>query len=89
MATKKKLATVTETAAPKAATKAAAPKRHSKAIPATETSAAPAPAGDGPLDSHEVSQLAYSYFAARGYRHGSQVEDWFRAERELRQRRLR
>ena len=82
MATKKKL--VEETVAPKAATKAAAPKRHSKAIPATET-----PAAEPSLDSREVAQLAYSYFEQRGYRHGSQVEDWFRAESELRQRHMR
>ncbi len=85
MATKKKL--VEETVAPKAATKAAAPKRHSKAIPATEQSAASVPANS--LDSREVAQLAYSYFVARGYQHGSQAEDWFRAERELRQRHMR
>lgn len=87
MATKKKL--VTETTAPKAATKAAAPKRHSKAIPAAESAVAAAPAAELSLDAREVAQLAYSYFAGRGYQHGSQVEDWFRAERELRQRRLR
>ena len=84
MATKKKLVTETETTAPKAATAAAAPKRHSKAVQAPET-----PAADLSLDAREVSQLAYSYFAARGYQHGSQAEDWFRAEGELRRRRMR
>jgi Protein of unknown function (DUF2934) len=34
----------------------------------------------------EVATLAYSYWIARGYSHGSAEEDWLRAERELRQR---
>ena len=89
MATKKKL--VTETAAPTSAVKAASPKRHSKAIPTTEASVAAAPvqAAERSFDSREIAELAYSYFVARGYQHGSQAEDWFRAERELRQRRVR
>lgn len=36
------------------------------------------------VSSGEVSNLAYSYFAARGYEHGHAEEDWLRAERELR-----
>ncbi|HEX7360378.1 MAG TPA: DUF2934 domain-containing protein [Bryobacteraceae bacterium] len=32
----------------------------------------------------EVADLAYTYFAARGYEHGHAEEDWLRAERELR-----
>jgi len=35
----------------------------------------------------EIARLAYSYWEARGGRHGSAVEDWLRAERELRLRR--
>ena len=34
----------------------------------------------------EIARLAYSYWEARGCRSGSPWEDWFRAERELRQR---
>lgn len=34
----------------------------------------------------EISRLAYSYWEARGGRDGSAVEDWLRAERELRLR---
>jgi hypothetical protein len=33
--------------------------------------------------SDDVAKLAYSYWEARGYQHGSQDEDWLRAEREL------
>jgi hypothetical protein len=31
----------------------------------------------------EIARLAYSYWEARGRRHGSAEEDWYRAEREL------
>jgi hypothetical protein len=34
----------------------------------------------------EIAQLAYSYWESRGYKGGSPWEDWFRAERELKQR---
>ena len=34
----------------------------------------------------EIAMLAYSYWEARGRRHGSDREDWLRAERELRRR---
>jgi len=33
-----------------------------------------------------IAELAYSYWAARGYQGGSDREDWFRAERELKER---
>ena len=33
---------------------------------------------------NEIAALAYSYWEARGRQGGSQCEDWFRAERELR-----
>ena len=34
--------------------------------------------------SHEqVAVLAHRYWAERGYRHGHDAEDWFRAEQEL------
>jgi hypothetical protein len=32
----------------------------------------------------EIARLAYSYWESRGYRGGTPLEDWFRAERELR-----
>jgi hypothetical protein len=31
----------------------------------------------------EIAAVAYSYWEARGYRGGSALEDWLRAEREL------
>jgi hypothetical protein len=34
----------------------------------------------------EISELAYSYWEARGGRGGSPWEDWFRAEEELKRR---
>jgi hypothetical protein len=33
-----------------------------------------------------IAELAYRYWQSRGDRHGSAVEDWLRAERELQQR---
>jgi len=32
----------------------------------------------------DIAKLAYSYWASRGYQGGCSVEDWLRAERELR-----
>jgi len=34
----------------------------------------------------EIAELAYQYFTARGFTHGSAEEDWLRAERDLRSR---
>ena len=45
------------------------------------------PAVAAPAPSHEdIQRLAYAYWEARGRRHGSSEEDWYRAERELRLR---
>jgi hypothetical protein len=33
-----------------------------------------------------ISELAYSYWEARGFQGGSPWEDWFRAEQELMRR---
>ncbi len=60
---------------------AAAPKRHKKATPAPETPSAPLA-----VDPAEVSRLAYFYWVERNYRHGAAVDDWVRAEQELRAR---
>jgi hypothetical protein len=35
----------------------------------------------------DIAELAYSYWEARGYQGGSPWEDWFRAERELKEKR--
>jgi Protein of unknown function (DUF2934) len=37
------------------------------------------------VDTEAVARLAYSYWEARGYAHGSPEEDWLRAEQELMQ----
>jgi hypothetical protein len=39
-----------------------------------------------PVSQQEVAALAHRYWAERGYQHGKHVEDWFRAEQELRSR---
>jgi hypothetical protein len=33
-----------------------------------------------------IEQLAYRYWAQRGYQHGYAVQDWLRAERDLQER---
>lgn len=40
----------------------------------------------GPVLHDQVAQLAHRYWAERGGLHGHDVEDWFRAEQELRAR---
>jgi hypothetical protein len=35
---------------------------------------------------HEIAELAYSYYVARGFEPGNPAEDWFRATAELRAR---
>jgi Protein of unknown function (DUF2934) len=35
----------------------------------------------------QIARLAYSYWEARGRTHGSALEDWLRAERDLMLRR--
>jgi len=32
----------------------------------------------------EIARLAHKYWAERGHQHGSAVQDWLRAEQELR-----
>jgi len=32
----------------------------------------------------EVAALAHRFWAERGYQHGQHIDDWFRAEQELR-----
>ena len=55
----------------------------------TEDEGGPADALKTPVNppAHEaIASLAYSYWEARGRRGGSALEDWLRAERELKQR---
>jgi hypothetical protein len=57
--------------------------------PATEEEGAPVSAVKTPANvpSHEdVAGLAYSFWEARGRQGGSALDDWLRAERELKQR---
>jgi hypothetical protein len=37
-----------------------------------------------PVSREEVAALAHRFWAERGYQHGQHVNDWFRAEQELR-----
>ena len=37
----------------------------------------------------EIAERAYSYWEARGFQEGSQVDDWLRAEEELKRERAR
>lgn len=41
---------------------------------------------DRSVSHDEIARLAHSYWQERGGRHGNHVEDWFRAEQELRSR---
>jgi hypothetical protein len=40
---------------------------------------------DAPSHREEIARLAYSYWQTRGCPIGSPEEDWFRAEREIRE----
>ena len=44
------------------------------------------PSAPQPVSQEEVARLAHRYWAERGGQHGHDVEDWFRAEQELRAR---
>jgi Protein of unknown function (DUF2934) len=37
-----------------------------------------------PVSQEDVAVLAHRFWAERGYQHGHHVDDWFRAEQELR-----
>jgi len=34
----------------------------------------------------EIGDVAYGYFQKRGYEHGHNLEDWLRAEKEVKKR---
>lgn len=86
--TKKTTVSANESATKKASAPrtAASLKRHGKATPSSTEKLVQSAAPVVELDRQEVARLAYSYWVERNYRHGSQVEDWFRAESELRRR---
>jgi hypothetical protein len=57
-----------------------------KAFAAAAGASIVAPIADAPsriVHQHEIAELAYSYWVARGYAPGSPEEDWLRAERTL------
>jgi len=75
-----------------AAKKAATPKNVTE-IPSPAPVAEFAAPANGALPSNviqmkpshdQVALLAHKFWAERGYQHGHHVEDWFRAEQELR-----
>ena len=37
----------------------------------------------GRVSESDIALKAFTYYCERGYQHGSDVEDWLRAEREL------
>ncbi len=76
----KKRSTVTEINAPAAAPKKIAARRKTLATP---TAAEPKTA-QMKISDEEVARLAHRYWAERGGQHGNHVDDWLRAERELR-----
>jgi hypothetical protein len=39
-----------------------------------------------PVSQEEVARLAHRFWAERGGKHGNDMDDWFRAEQELRGR---
>jgi hypothetical protein len=85
----------------KTAAKKAAPEAKPVALAAPEPAAhgeaaeMPAVATNGnashaaaakPVSRDDIAQLAHKYWAERGRQDGHHVEDWLRAERDLRQR---
>jgi len=45
------------------------------------------PHGETPDDREEIARLAHRFYCERNGENGSAEEDWYRAEREVRQRR--
>jgi Protein of unknown function (DUF2934) len=62
-----------KTAAKKTATKTAVKKSAAKKAPAKKVAAT----------HEEISKLAHQYYLERGGQHGSDEDDWMRAEKEL------
>jgi DUF2934 family protein len=63
--------------------KAKAPAKPKKTV-AKKTEPATGIAMVKPIAQEEVAALAHRFWAERGYQHGQHVDDWFRAEQELR-----
>lgn len=82
-ATVKKAATKAKSARkPKvdAAPKTAAAPRKKTAL----TNGLPSNVTEMKISHEQIAQLAHQFWIERGYRHGEDTEDWFRAEQELR-----
>jgi len=71
--------TIKKAKAPSKPKKAAAKKAETKKIEAVTGIAIVKP-----VSQQEVAMLAHRFWAERGYQHGKHVDDWFRAEQELR-----
>jgi hypothetical protein len=76
--------TIKKAKAPAKPKKAVAEKPATKKAAATKTKKATGIAIVKPVSQEEVAALAHRYWAERGYRHGQHIDDWFRAEQELR-----
>jgi hypothetical protein len=70
--TTKKTTTRKKTSASAAAPSGIAEKRSSKNVTAIRS-----------VSRDDIAALAHKYWAERGYQHGHDAEDWFRAEQEL------
>jgi ribonuclease I len=68
----------TTTRKPKAATSATTSKAPAKTKAKTSNLSVMAPSAE------QIAALAHKYWAERGYQHGKDADDWFRAEQELR-----
>jgi hypothetical protein len=84
MATKKAATPASSSSKPKAAAKAPAKSAAKKAADTTSAATAKtaAPARKAPTRD-EIARLAHRYWQERGSPHGSQHEDWLRAEAAL------
>jgi hypothetical protein len=85
LATKKAGTTPAKKSATKSADapKPAAKKAATKAPSAEAESVTKLPGKRKPPTHDEIAQLAHTYWQQRGSHHGSEAEDWLRAEREL------
>lgn len=99
MAKKQAIANETAAAAASATARAAKPRtprvtaaQHSKAV-VTESAVSDVPvaavlttlATESENRQAAIARIAYGYWEARGYEHGSDAEDWARAEQEYEQ----
>jgi ABC-type uncharacterized transport system auxiliary subunit len=76
--------TIKKAKAPAKTKKAEAEKLATKKPAAEKAKASTGIAIVKPVSREEVAALAHRFWAERGYRHGQHVDDWFRAEQELR-----